>query len=313
MEDELVWKKSPHGVYTPKMGYIALNVDLLQREPSWWWRGLWKLKAPLKSKIFMWSTLFNKVPTWDKMRKCQIEGPGWCTLCKGDTETIEHILITCPFTKKVWRDAALLLRQQCEWNGPTLETTWESWLLEASHKNLKALPLIISWGVWLARNRAIFQEKATVAELVAAKSLSILEHFPQEKNAPSIRVSLPASIDHSIAWAYFDGASQNILCGGGGSLLHLTDSHSFKIKMGLGKGTNNYAELMTLLLLLKTTKEYGLHSIQLFGDSMNVINWVQKTQTCHNIFLQPILREICTLLATFDFFSIDMFTGTRIL
>jgi ribonuclease HI len=74
--------------------------------------------------------------------------------------------------------------------------------------------------------------------------------------------------------------------------------------MGLGKGTNNYAELMTLLLLLKTTKEQGLHSIQLFGDSMNVINWVQKTQSCHNIFLQPILREISTLLASFDSFSI---------
>jgi hypothetical protein len=50
MDDELVWKKSPHGVYTPKLGYTALSVDLLQEEPSWWWRGLWKLKAPLKSK-----------------------------------------------------------------------------------------------------------------------------------------------------------------------------------------------------------------------------------------------------------------------
>jgi hypothetical protein len=39
-DDELVWKKSPHGVYSPKLGYIALNVDLLQREPCWWWSGL---------------------------------------------------------------------------------------------------------------------------------------------------------------------------------------------------------------------------------------------------------------------------------
>ena len=108
------------------------------------------------------------------MRKHQIEGPGWCTLCKGDIETIEHILISCPFTLKVWREAALFLRQQCEWNGKMLESTWKSWLLEASHKNLKSLPLIISWGVWLTRNRAIFHEKYMVAKLVAAKSLSIL-------------------------------------------------------------------------------------------------------------------------------------------
>jgi len=68
--------------------------------------------------------------------------------------------------------------------------------------------------------------------------------------------------------------------------------------MGLGKGTNNYAQLMALLLLLKTTNEQGLLSIQLFGDSMNVINWVKKTQCCHN------LMEISTLLASFDSFSI---------
>ena len=134
----------------------------------------------------MWTTLFNKVPTWDKMRKRQIEGPGWCSLCKGDSETLNHILITYPFTKKVWSEFALLLRQRCEWNGQTLDSTWKSWLLEVSHKTLKALPLLINWGVSLARNRAIFQEKATVTDLVAAQSLSILEHFPQEKNAPSI-------------------------------------------------------------------------------------------------------------------------------
>jgi ribonuclease HI len=75
--------------------------------------------------------------------------------------------------------------------------------------------------------------------------------------------------------------------------------------MGLGKGTNNYVELMTLLLLLKIAKEYELKSIQLFGDSLNVINWVQKTQHCHNILLQPILRETHNLLDTFDHFSIQ--------
>jgi hypothetical protein len=186
MDDELVWQKPPHGVYTPKLGYTTFSLDHLQDEPRWWWKGLWKLKAPLKSKLFMWTALLNKVPTWDKMRKRQIEGPGWCSLCKGDSETLNHILITYPFTKKVWRDVALLLRKRCEWNGQTLDSTWKSWLLEVSHKTLKALPLLINWGVSLARNRAIFQEKATVTDLVAAQSLSILEHFPQEKNAPSI-------------------------------------------------------------------------------------------------------------------------------
>jgi hypothetical protein len=31
-EDEMVWHLDPHGVYTPKIGYIQLNVYLHYRE-----------------------------------------------------------------------------------------------------------------------------------------------------------------------------------------------------------------------------------------------------------------------------------------
>jgi hypothetical protein len=51
-EDKLVWKKSPLGNYTPKLGYITLNFDLQQGETTWWWRGLWKIKCPQKEKKF---------------------------------------------------------------------------------------------------------------------------------------------------------------------------------------------------------------------------------------------------------------------
>jgi hypothetical protein len=74
--------------------------------------------------------------------------------------------------------------------------------------------------------------------------------------------------------------------------------------MGLGKGTNNYDELMALLLLFKFSIQKGLHTIQLFGDAMNVINWAWKIQTCHNIILQPIFEEIYTILVSFDTFVI---------
>jgi ribonuclease HI len=61
--------------------------------------------------------------------------------------------------------------------------------------------------------------------------------------------------------------------------------------MGLGLGTNNYAELMAIKLLLLFAGEKGVQTIQIFGDSMIVINWIHKAQKCHNILLQPILEE----------------------
>jgi len=33
-EDERVWEHSPHGIYTPKLGYIQLNIEMYLREPS---------------------------------------------------------------------------------------------------------------------------------------------------------------------------------------------------------------------------------------------------------------------------------------
>ena len=98
---------------------------------------------------------------------------------------------------------------------------------------------------------------------------------------------------------FFDGASQNFIYGGGVAL-YLSNNHNFHVKMGLGRGKNNYVELMALKLLLIFTREKGIQQIQIFGDSMNVINWTRKHQTCHNIFLCPILEEIFSLLDTFE-------------
>jgi ribonuclease HI len=72
-------------------------------------------------------------------------------------------------------------------------------------------------------------------------------------------------VDSQRPWEFFDGASQNRkqICGGG-VILHLSNSVSFKIKMGLGPGSNNFAELMTLKLILSFSKEKNVSSLQGF-------------------------------------------------
>jgi hypothetical protein len=102
-EDELVWQKYPLGFYTPKEGYIALNINSLQQNPKWWRKGLWKMKFPQKDKLFMWVALNNRISTWEIMNMRQIEGPRRCVLCKNAIESTFHILITCPFNMKVWK------------------------------------------------------------------------------------------------------------------------------------------------------------------------------------------------------------------
>jgi hypothetical protein len=128
-----------------------LNIDLFQQNPSWWWRGLWKLKCPQKAKIFLWAALNDKIPTWDNLRRRQIEGSGRCSLCQNENESTFHILISCPFSKKVWTETSSSLRKRCIWDGNTLELAWKVWIRDPRNKEIKALPLLISWGIWLAR------------------------------------------------------------------------------------------------------------------------------------------------------------------
>lgn len=73
--------------------------------------------------------------------------------------------------------------------------------------------------------------------------------------------------------------------------------------MGLGAGTNNFAELQSLNLLLIFALEKGCSSLTCFGDSMNVINWVKRTQECRNLRLGNLLSEIRMILLSFDNFT----------
>ena len=74
--------------------------------------------------------------------------------------------------------------------------------------------------------------------------------------------------------------------------------------MGLGSGTNNYAKLMALKLLLCLAIERNCKNLQIFGDSVIVINWINKPQRCKNTSLDALVEEVRKLLANFDSLSL---------
>ena len=74
--------------------------------------------------------------------------------------------------------------------------------------------------------------------------------------------------------------------------------------MGLGSGTNNYAELMVLKLLLCLAIERNCTNLQILGDSLVVINQINKTQRCRNTSLDALVEEVSRLLANFDSLSL---------
>ena len=68
-EDVLIWDSAPGGKYTPKDGYLKINAFGFERGLAWWWKKLWKIQSPPKTRLFLWCVLENKVPTWDNLQE----------------------------------------------------------------------------------------------------------------------------------------------------------------------------------------------------------------------------------------------------
>eukprot|EP00253_Pinus_taeda_P033161 PITA_33161 len=301
--DELIWAHADSREYAPKSGYNFLMSRKGWGNPEWWSKQLWKLKSPPKSKILFWCILKNKIPTWDILQTGFMQGPGRCTLCKLEAESINHLFLKCTEAIKIWGEVGNLLNKKLEWEGNNVQESWRKWWNSHPNGNLCNLPLIISWGIWIARNRSIFQDKGTPIAITASQSTAIFSSIPEPKEAHSQRIVPEMQITEGIPWAFFDGASQNNKAGAG-LVINETPSHVLKASVGLGTGTNNFVELLALKFLICWLIQRRTLTIQIFGDSQIVIRWVNGQSTCNNQLLKQILGEIQRLKSYFNSFSL---------
>ena len=61
-------------------------------------------------------------------------------------------------------------------------------------------------------------------------------------------------LESDTIYVLFDGADQDGNCGTG-MILRIDDSHSLKVRMGVGSGTNTFAEILSLWGLLWFVKK----------------------------------------------------------
>lgn len=72
----------------------------------------------------------------------------------------------------------------------------------------------------------------------------------------------------------------------------MEDSHYFKFKDCLGNGTNNYAELMVFRSLMMVAGAKGIDRLQIYGDSMFVIKWMNNDKQIQDITLQSLAIQV---------------------
>lgn len=145
-EDELIWAHAKHGTYSPKVGYQVLMERNKPLDLAQWWKQLWKLKVPPRSKLLMWSILCNKVLTGAHLMRRSFAGPFWCHLCKSDNEDTEHLFLHCPLTQELWNGFLSSISSALKCHGRNLSDDWNSRCTCNSAK-LKNAPLLISWAI----------------------------------------------------------------------------------------------------------------------------------------------------------------------
>jgi len=107
----------------------------------------------------------------------------------------------------VWSEVSGALNKQLNWEGLSLLEAFSSWCANRCNYTYRALPCIISWGIWLARNKIIFQDNRSSPATVAAHGVAIMSHFTQHIQTRQARIVRVEDIDIGRPWGYFDGSS----------------------------------------------------------------------------------------------------------
>jgi hypothetical protein len=118
---------------------------------------LWKLKLPLKVKVFLWLLFRRVILTKDNLVKRNWHGDTKCCFCNNH-ETIQHLFVDCMMAMFIWWVIHLTFGI-----GPpvSINQMFGNWVINMK-RSLRNLFLVgigaMLWAIWLSRNDIIFNK-----------------------------------------------------------------------------------------------------------------------------------------------------------
>jgi len=102
--DTLKWNLTRHDVFTVQSMYnYYIHSNFVPTN-----KHMWKLKLPLKIKVFVWFLIKGVILIKDNLVKRNWIGSERCCFCNNN-ETIQHLLFDCHVSHFIWRLFMLLL------------------------------------------------------------------------------------------------------------------------------------------------------------------------------------------------------------
>lgn len=148
------------------------------------WKNMWNSKAPPKVLNLIWRAVNHCLPTKTQLQSKHVSVDNMCPVCNEEEESVEHALVKCRLTGRVWQ----LYNQNI-----TMEECREfpSWLknrLTGQSKENKTKILTLCWSIWRARNDLVWNNRRWKEIKIIAKAW---EYFSQWKVAQSRKIEPP--------------------------------------------------------------------------------------------------------------------------
>ncbi|WVZ49766.1 hypothetical protein U9M48_001095 [Paspalum notatum var. saurae] len=166
--DKAIWSLTKYGYFTVKSLYnFLVNQSALPLN-----KNLWKLKLPLKIKIFVWFLMKDVILTKDNLKKRNWNGDDGC--CFLTRRRQSNIYFSTPPS-----------------NVTNLVGTW----FEQVDPNMRPLLCVgasaIIWSIWLCRNDCVFDRKRLNSYLQRYILDKVLESTSKEEWQKSFEVGMP--------------------------------------------------------------------------------------------------------------------------
>jgi hypothetical protein len=172
--DEAIWRCSSNGDFSVSSAYSLFFIARTRFACA---KPIWKSKAPMKCKFFMWLVVHKRCLTADNLAR-----RGWphnpvSPLCRNANEDCTHLFLHCQFSKMVWSRVQVWSQANFPTPSEAFQST-EQWWLEARQrapKNLRrdfdTISILMHWRLWKERNGRIFQQEYNGADRVFERIL----------------------------------------------------------------------------------------------------------------------------------------------
>lgn len=175
--DAFGWRWSPSGTFSSSSAYNAFfhgQTTLLGAKQ------LWRSRAPNECRFFLWLLLHGRVWTADRLQRHGMQNHGTCALCLQEVETLDHLFLQCPFSRKVW----FKVLRRCGWQGyaPRSDDCLIVWWLQVHRRVVQwrrkcfdSIFILVVWKLWLERNARVFRQRSSQVSAVIHQFWSDVE------------------------------------------------------------------------------------------------------------------------------------------